>query len=209
VEAPVELLIARHPETVANAEGRFLGALDAPLSPLGREQALALQSAIDSWGPDVIVSSPAGRALRIARAVARDRRVPLVVDTRLVEIGLGAVDGLTHEEAAEKGLRMDGVCETAGEAPFEGGETWDSFLGRVGAAVAEAADRGERIALVTHAGPLRAMLVDLLGLPWSAGWRFSLPPASTAELDVSAPAAGQVPERRIRGSGVLVRFGPL
>lgn len=205
----MELLIARHPETVANAEGRFLGALDAPLSPLGREQALALQSHIGSWGPDVLVSSPAGRALRLARAVARDRRVPLVVDARLVEIGLGAVDGLTHAAAAEKGLRMDGVCETAGEAPFEDGETWDSFLDRIGAAIADAVDRGERIALVTHAGPLRAMLAELLGLPWSAGWRFSLPPASTAELDVSVPDAGWVPGRRVRGSGVLVRFGPL
>lgn len=205
----MQLLIARHPETAANADGRFLGALDAPLSPLGREQTPALRARIASWAPDVLVSSPAGRALRVARAVASDRRVPLVVDARLAEIGLGAVEGLTHGEAVEKGLRMDGIFETGGEAPFEDGETWDSFHERIRAAVDDAAARGERVALVTHAGPLREMLADLLGLPWGAGWRFALPPASIAELDVSVARPLEVPEGAQHARGVLVRVSPL
>ncbi len=206
----MRLLIARHPETVANAEGRFLGAMDAPLSVLGREQAVGLRSRIVEWRPGVVVSSPAGRALRVATSVARGCGSALVVDARVAEIGLGAVEGLTHEQALAKGFRMDGVCETAGEAPFEGGETWDAFLGRIRAAVDDAASRSERVALVTHAGPLRGMVAELLGLPWSAGWRFLLPPATIAEFDVTTEGArlAEALEERPRARGVLVGVGP-
>jgi broad specificity phosphatase PhoE len=195
----MRILLARHPETRANVSRTYAGSRDSRLSALGREQSHRLVDEIASWGPDVVVSSPAGRARHVARDAAFRAGVTLVVDSRLREIGLGQVEGLTFDEARRRGLRIDASCSEPHEAPFAGGEPWGVFVARTGAALAAAVGRGERVAVVTHAGPLRASLVELLGLAWSSGWRFSTPPASLLEFEFDPPKDGG-----LRGGAVLV-----
>lgn len=38
----MELVVVRHGQTLANAQGRYLGTLDLPLDPVGQEQMRAL-----------------------------------------------------------------------------------------------------------------------------------------------------------------------
>ena len=102
----VTLYFARHGQTQANAEHRFSGVKDTPLTDLGRRQArdvgaillreLGARPAID------FVSSPLARAkttMEIARAVLDLPPTGYRTDPRLQEIDLGIWDQLTDTEA--------------------------------------------------------------------------------------------------------------
>ncbi|MEQ6204202.1 histidine phosphatase family protein [Sulfitobacter sp. HNIBRBA2951] len=95
-----ELYILRHGETVWNAEGRMQGALNSPLTDLGKAQAArqaAIMGTIDLQGFDILCS-PQGRAFETA-AIALARHVTyLHTDPDLVEIGLGDWAGKLRSE---------------------------------------------------------------------------------------------------------------
>jgi broad specificity phosphatase PhoE len=109
------IYLVRHGQTEFNAAARFQGQLDSPLTALGREQARlmgqTLRGLIDP--KDVAMfSSPLGRAAETARIVRQAAGVAeeIVFDRDLVEVGMGAWDGLTDFEIdtqwpdARKGL---------------------------------------------------------------------------------------------------------
>src|SRR5256885_12101092 len=64
------ILLVRHGESVWNAEGRWQGAANPPLSDAGREQARALAEAVRDAGIDGIVASDLDRAHETAQIVA-------------------------------------------------------------------------------------------------------------------------------------------
>ena len=60
----MRLLLARHGETAWNAEGRYQGQEDIPLSPVGDAQARALGARLGEVRIDRAVASPLARAAR-------------------------------------------------------------------------------------------------------------------------------------------------
>src|SRR5579871_1885169 len=100
------LFFARHGETQANVEGRFQGhTIDTPLTPRGIEQAKhvgAIMQREAALADLARVSSPLHRARRTMEIVLCTCGVPqdaYTTDARIIEIDLGAWDGLTKTEA--------------------------------------------------------------------------------------------------------------
>ena len=87
------IYLIRHGQTVHNAEGRFQGGLDSPLTELGRAQARAVGKTLAGLvGPETpIVSSPLGRARQTAEIVRATvgLTAPIQLDARLAEITVG------------------------------------------------------------------------------------------------------------------------
>ncbi len=177
----VELLLARHPEVEANVERLYIGRGDSPFTERGERQKAALAAAIAAWRPDAVRSSPIGRARTVAEAVAA-RGVPLAVDEDLTEIDFGHAEGLTYEEAHRHGIPMDFLGGPADARPFGGGETWGEFGVRLGRAASAILAGPGRVAVVTHGGVFRGLVVTFLDLEPSRAWRFSIPPASIATM---------------------------
>lgn len=195
-ERVVRLLIARHPETEANVARRFIGTGESPYTDAGREQADRLASCIAAWDPGAVRCSPRLRAREVASTAAVTLGIPLHVDDDLAEIDFGAAEGLTYDEARGAGVPMDflgGPTKTT--RPFEGGETWTSFAERVDRAIAAMLGSEETVAVVTHGGVFRAIVVRLMGLEDTASWRFAIPPATIATLS------------HHEGKGTLETFG--
>jgi len=182
-ERTVRVLLARHPETEANSQRRFVGRGDSPYTSAGAVQAAALGDCLRSWGPDAVLASPQRRALQ---AASLSGSVVTALDD-LREIDFGAAEGLTYRETERAGIEMDhlGGPGTGEIAP--GGETWDDFAARVARASAVVAHAGGRVAVVTHGGVVRALLTFWLGLPHQAAWGFAVPPASVATLTLHGP----------------------
>lgn len=180
--ATTELLIVRHPETVANVEGRFVGRGESPYSPLGRRQARRLPVKIAAFAPDAVRTSPLLRARFVAEKAAARAGVPLMVDERLVELDFGQAEGLTYEEIAAAGMTFDYRDDSAPVAP--GGESRAALEARVTAAAADAVAAGGRIALVAHGGVVRALLAHLLGLSARDIWAFHVHNAQLARVRV-------------------------
>lgn len=98
------LVLLRHGQSSANAAGIFTGVLDAPLSDLGRAEAISAAALIAGAGiaPSRVISSALSRARETATLVAD--RLPLSpcasidVDWRLNERNYGGLTGRTKSD---------------------------------------------------------------------------------------------------------------
>jgi probable phosphoglycerate mutase len=110
VRAGLTLYFARHGQTEANVARRFQGhTSDTPLTALGVRQAEDLATILKAHVSDpaalAYVTSPLHRAQRTMQIVRAALGLPIdgyVTDPRLIEIDLGAWDGLTAAEAKAK-----------------------------------------------------------------------------------------------------------
>jgi probable phosphoglycerate mutase len=101
------LVLWRHGRTEWNAEGRFQGQQDPPLDAEGRRQAAVAAAHLASVlglgaGDTVVVSSDLDRAVQTATALTDLLGLPLQVDARLREHGMGTWEGLTRDEVAAR-----------------------------------------------------------------------------------------------------------
>ena len=98
------LVLWRHGRTEWNAAGRFQGQLDPPLDDVGRRQARRAAPHLAAPLPEgtLVVSSDLGRAAETAVALTDVLGVPLRLDARLREVGMGSWEGLTRQEVAER-----------------------------------------------------------------------------------------------------------
>jgi probable phosphoglycerate mutase len=160
-----ELFLVRHAETVWNAEGRWQGQTDVPLSERGRAEIALVAARLRSERFDHVVSSDLVRAHDTARAIAGDR--PITLDPALREMHLGAWCGLLHHEVVERHPDQLRALQRGEDARIGGdGETVVELAARVTGAIDRilAGRQGERVLVVTHGGVIRSILLELLGL---------------------------------------------
>lgn len=192
-ETPTRLLLIRHGQVASNAAGRLVGALDPPLDATGRVQASRIASSLASLPLAAVISSPLTRAIDTAAAIAAHHHLEPMLDARLAEIHLGAWEGLARDDVT---ARFPGAYEAwradpslAAGAP--GGESFAGLLARVRAALADvvATHRGEAVAIVSHAGAIRAAVLGMLGLAASSFYALVLDNASVTEIQCLAGRA--------------------
>ena len=90
--------LARHGETVWNAEDRYQGRLDSPLTDTGRAQAEAAALTMRGRGIERLLCSPLGRARDTARVVENALGLRAEIDADLAESDIGRWEGLTRDE---------------------------------------------------------------------------------------------------------------
>jgi broad specificity phosphatase PhoE len=156
-----ELVLARHAESTWNAERRWQGQLDPPLSERGLAQARALGRELAGAGIRAIVASDLVRARETARLVAGELGCELELEPRLRELDVGEWSGLTLDEITAR-WPEDLARLRAGDLDVRpgGGESRRELRVRVMAAIEAAAARraGAPFAVVTHAGVVRTLL---------------------------------------------------
>jgi broad specificity phosphatase PhoE len=159
--AEVELFLVRHGETAWNAERRFQGQSDVPLSERGRAQAAAIAAALSSVPFSHAYASDLQRATETARTILAGRELSLATDARLREFDFGAWEGMTWPEIIARWPEFDRRLPTQARLyqPVEG-ERFDHVVARVRAFLDELRARitTGRILLVTHAGALHAAM---------------------------------------------------
>jgi broad specificity phosphatase PhoE len=152
------LLVLRHGESVWNAEGRWQGQADPPLSELGQEQAREAAERLVGIEFSVVVSSHLRRARRTAEILAEALGLEVRLEPELREIHVGDWTGLTREEinARWPGELAD-WSEGRSESP-PGGESRFVLAERATASLrraAVAASAGDRLLVVTHGALIR------------------------------------------------------
>ncbi|MGY1746498.1 histidine phosphatase family protein [Blastococcus sp. SYSU D00695] len=162
------LVLWRHGRTEWNAEGRFQGQQDPPLDAEGRRQATvaaahlvsALQLTADAT---VVVSSDLERAAQTAGALTGLLGLPLQLDARLREHGLGSWEGLTRDEVAARHPEQYDDWLAGRPVRDRGGEDAATVTARAVAVVRDLPP--SRVAvLVTHGGTSGRLLEALLDL---------------------------------------------
>ena len=167
-ELPVpRLLLWRHGRTEWNATGRFQGHLDPPLDEEGRRQAaLAAPHLLAAGLPPqetVVVSSDLSRASETAAALTQLLGVPLRIDARLREHGMGSWEGLTRDEVAERYPEQFADWIAGRPIRGRGGEEAAAVAERAVAALADLPAAGVAV-VVTHGGTAGRLMERLLGI---------------------------------------------
>jgi broad specificity phosphatase PhoE len=151
--ARTRVLLVRHGQTTWNAQGRWQGQLESPLSPLGRRQAAEAARAVGAL--DAIVASDLTRAADTAAIIAESLGVgPVRLDARLRERDVGEWQGLTRREIE---ARFPGDLDAWRTPP--GFEHDDDVAARATAALTDlhAVHPGTTVLAVTHGGVIRAL----------------------------------------------------
>lgn len=161
---PVYLDLLRHGETEGGA--RYRGTTDDPLTATGWEQMWAAVN--DNAGWDGIVTSPLRRCAEFARALARQRSIPLTLDPRFAEMHFGAWEGRSAAElmSTDPEALARFWDDPVTHAP-PGAEPLARFATRVLMAWhGIVRDRpGWQVLLVTHGGVIRVILCYVLRRP--------------------------------------------
>ncbi|GAA4869645.1 histidine phosphatase family protein [Luteimonas vadosa] len=184
----MRILLARHGETAWNAEGRYQGQEDIPLSPTGEQQARALGGRLRDVGIDRAVCSPLARARDTATHALGERRAPMLqVDDRFMEIAHGSWEGkLAGEIRDEDPEGFRAWREAPHTVQMPGGESLQEVFDRSWAALAascEGLGEDETLLVVAHDAVNRVLLCRILGIPLSRLWSFRQAPTTLNLLE--------------------------
>ncbi len=177
------LILVRHGESEANAQGLLLGRTDAALTEEGRAQ--AARARVLLRGPVAeLRTSPLRRARDTAELLALD--LPVAVDDRWVEVDYGEFEGEPLGDVPAEVWRR-----WQGDRDFRppGGETLAEVDRRVAAACEElfaTGGAGARradgdLVVVSHVSPIKAAVAWALGTV-DLYWRLHLRTASVTRI---------------------------
>ncbi|MCM1981372.1 histidine phosphatase family protein [Lyngbya confervoides] len=188
----MKILLVRHAESLGNLRGEIQGQQESPLSETGQQQAQQLAQYLQHqiWSPTHIYTSPLQRARQTAEILALGR--PLLLESTLMEIHNGILEGLTWTEAQ---LQYPQLCEQllASSDPLRipGAESLQAvakrsrqFWDKLGARHSD----DDRLWIISHGGLLQYLIQVLLGC--SAVWGLTILPTALFEFDCPAAARG-------------------
>lgn len=185
------ILLIRHGQTDWNLEQRWQGHLDVPLNTAGREQVRRLADYLRERSITAVYSSDLARAITTAEPIARSHGLDVKPDPRLRELNLGVFQGLTTseinskypEESRQMSLDYLGYVIPTGEARRAMQErAYAAYLDIV------AAETGPEIAVVTHGGTIRVLLLKLFDVD-DMMKRISVKNTSVTTIDVDGNGA--------------------
>ncbi len=174
--------LIRHGEPVGGR--RYRGQLDDPLSEKGWRQ---MREAVADQAPwDAIVTSPLRRCAAFAQELSRRHALPLEEDERLMEIGFGAWEGRTAQQitANDPQALMNFYLDPVRYRP-PGAEAVADFRTRIAAVWDELLERpNQHLLIVAHAGVIRMILCQVLGMPQERMFSILVPNAGITRIRV-------------------------
>ena len=184
----LRLFLVRHGETADNVEMRYLGRRDVPLTENGMRQAEQAASALAPFSIRTVFASPLTRTLDTAARVRDACGAALYTDTRLIEGSFGRWEGLSRDEVIRSGgedAELLAHWESDASAAPPGGESLEEIQVRVMSLVEELVENALQfpMALISHVGPIKALLASALDIPLEASRRLFLDPCSISVVD--------------------------
>lgn len=171
LEPVYHIILARHGESVGNAEGLRQGQTDFPLSETGLRQARALARRFkrEKRQFDLIITSPLQRAHETAKILAYALGTPIEVDALWTERDNGLLSGLRPEDGEQLVPRPPFIhpYQPIGET---GESQWALYI-RAGQALQNLLLHPPGSYLViSHGGILNLVLYAILGIPLQANF---------------------------------------
>ncbi len=180
--------IVRHGETAENVQMRYVGTSDEPLTDNGRRQVQMVADALAQIPVGIVVSSPLRRAADTAAGIQLVRPVKLRIDSRLAEGSFGSWEGRTRNEVMALGGQDAATLacwESDPSCSPPGGESIERIQKRIVSLVEELTDEfpENSVVLVSHVGPIKALLAAVLDISLTATRRLFLDPATISVVE--------------------------
>jgi len=181
------LLLVRHGETELNSAERYWGQSDVKLSALGLRQAERLRDRLAKERIDAVYSSDLQRAWATAKTIASRHRLDVIICAELREVNFGKLEGLNFDEISQlfPDFATKWKVERSTNLEFPGGESLNqlhnrvsNFIGRLKKHKTE-----ETVLVVAHAGVLRSLICQLMGVELRCIYHIRLDLASLSILE--------------------------
>jgi len=185
-----KILLTRHGYVEGIKPERFRGRAPLDLTARGCAEATAVAQRIaGAWRPSHIYTSPMGRCIATATAIAKACGIAAKTCDDLNDIDYGAWQFKTFIEAkAQNPALFAAWFATPQLVRFPNGESLQDVAARAANAVRMVLARHaeETIVLVGHDSVNRVLLLGFLDLPPSAYWRIAQQPCCLNEIDISS-----------------------
>jgi alpha-ribazole phosphatase/probable phosphoglycerate mutase len=189
------IYLVRHGETAWNTQLKFQGHADIALSSKGLVQAEKLSRRLAKCEIAAVYASDLTRACETAHILARPHHLNVTPCRAFREINFGLWEGLTIEEIKKEYRELlrrwwRGPLETR----VPQGETLDEVVNRVNSLVKEIVVKHatQQIIIVSHGGPIRAIIGTVLGMDLNQYWRLRLDNSCLNIIDFPALDKGIV-----------------
>ena len=162
----MKLFLVRHGETELLSQGRLQGHSSVPLNENGRKQAQEMARFFQSIKVDLLFSSVLNRAVETVAFIEKSSGVNRQEDLRLNEISFGEWEGLSYDELQTRDPQIfaDWVeLKETFQAP--GGEPICSVSERILSFFQEMGALDKTVVAVSHGGPIRLLMMELLRMP--------------------------------------------
>jgi len=184
-----KILLIRHGHVEGIKPERFRGREPLDLTARGRAEAEAVAQRIaGGWRPSRIYTSPMGRCIETATAIAKASGIAAKTCDDLNDMDYGAWQFKTFDDAEKQDAALFlAWFATPHLVRFPDGESLQDLAARVANALRMVLARhpDETIVLVGHDSVNRTLLLELLDLPLSAYWRLAQNPCCLNEIDVT------------------------
>lgn len=149
----MKLFVARHGQTVWNAEERVCGITDVELTDLGYAQARELAETLSGKRIDFLLSSPLTRAVRTSAILADVLGIEVVLEDRLKEQHYGKFEGtVRHSTAFKEAKKQFANRHEGGESLFQVAQRVYNLLDEIQVSYSSA-----NVLLITHGSVSRVI----------------------------------------------------
>jgi len=174
-----ELFLIRHGETQYNRKKRYCSFTDAALNKTGRAQVLSLRDKNRMPRPDVIFCSCFKRTQQTAQTLFPRRKA--VFTSALAELNFGRWEGLSYEQIVsfDKKRYCRWIDDPYHNRPPQGEKLSDlekRVMGFLSGILEQYA--GKKIVCISHAGPIKIAISDLLNKKIQMFWDIEVGTAS-------------------------------
>jgi len=186
------VLLVRHGDTELNSAERYWGRSDVKLSAAGLRQAEKLRERLAVEKIDAVYSSDMERSLVTAEIIASSHQLAVITCAELREVNFGQLEGLTFGEISRLYPEVAKLwAERSPKLKYPGGESLVKFNNRVSKFLSRLDKHtvGETILIVAHAGVLRTLVCQLLGIDLRRRWQIRLDLASLSILETHQQGA--------------------
>ncbi|MBZ0187798.1 MAG: histidine phosphatase family protein [Candidatus Obscuribacterales bacterium] len=187
-ETITRFYLIRHGHTEPTELGKLYSDPAVALTEKGMEQSKAVGRWLKEEQPDVLLSSTAFRVLSTAELIESQTGLKNQPVEDLNEWSVGEWEGRTYLDIKKNDpeIYQAWVADPISNAP-PGGESVIDLCQRINRRLADVikSHEGKSIALVTHAGVIRAILTKAIGAPVRNFWRLAIPVGSISRVDIS------------------------
>jgi 2,3-bisphosphoglycerate-dependent phosphoglycerate mutase len=163
-----KLILVRHGQSLWNAEDRFTGWVDVPLTEKGREEAKLAGERLSDVPFDVAYTSALTRAQETLRIILETtgRHVPVIRDQALNERHYGDLQGLNKAKTAERfGADQVKIWRRSYDIPPPNGEalknTAERTLPFFERCILGDIEQGKNVLVVAHGNSNRSIVMKL------------------------------------------------
>ncbi len=167
------LILIRHGETPHNRDKRYQGHRDTSLTTEGKRQTREIALRLRDKPLDAIYSSDLKRTRYMAEVINSYHSLKINILPELREIDFGDWEGKTYNEIQRKWESLlNGWERKPSKVKIPNGESIQELAKRTRTIIKKIirAHLNQKVAIITHGGPIRIILMDALGLEADNWW---------------------------------------